>query len=335
MSAAVQPDPKTLAKSAHLRYVNDDEPGITRRRSGRGFSYFDAHGNRIRDNKTLKRIKQIVIPPAWTDVWICTTATGHIQATGRDAKGRKQYRYHERWRDARDQTKFDRMVAFGQALPTIREHGSGRSSASTICRREKVLAAVVQLLGTTFIRVGNEEYAREQQLVRADDAPRRARRDLTARASTLNFAARAARNTPSTSKIGGWRGSSNAVRTCRDSIYFSTTTKTETIHAVTSSDVNDYLREISGEDFTAKDFRTWGGTTRAAAGIGGFRPMRGRSAGAKERPRDDQGGRGAVGQHGCCLPEILHSSRRDRLLSERQISPTSSTRKRSIPKKRQ
>src|SRR4051812_19750480 len=155
-----KPDPKMQAKAADLRYINDDEPGITRRRSGRGFVYLDINGERIHERKTLERINGLVIPPAWTEVWICPDPEGHIQATGRDAKGRKQYRYHERWREVRDQTKFDRMIAFGAALPKIRE----RVQADLALRglpREKVLAAVVALLGSTFIRVGNEEYARD------------------------------------------------------------------------------------------------------------------------------------------------------------------------------
>ncbi|MFN8452922.1 MAG: DNA topoisomerase IB, partial [Anaerolineae bacterium] len=153
-------DPKAIARAAALRYVNDDEPGISRRRAGRGFAYYAPDGSRIRDRETLARIRALAIPPAWTDVWICDRANGHIQATGRDARGRKQYRYHERWREARDQTKFDRMLAFGEALPGIRQRVQDDLALRGL-PREKVLAAVVQILGSTFIRIGNAEYERQ------------------------------------------------------------------------------------------------------------------------------------------------------------------------------
>src|SRR5689334_3444258 len=148
------------AKAAGLRYVSDDKPGIGRKCRGDMFDYFDQYGRRINDQNELQRIKSLGIPPAWTDVWICPQPNGHIQATGRDAKGRKQYRYHPRWRATRDETKYDRMIAFGLALPTIRER-TERDLARPGLPREKVLAAVVRLLEVTHVRVGNEEYARQ------------------------------------------------------------------------------------------------------------------------------------------------------------------------------
>ena len=142
-----------------MRYVNDWQTGFSRKQIGKKFVYFDAHGNRLRDGADLKRIAALVIPPAWTDVWICSTANGHLQATGRDARGRKQYRYHTRWREVRDETKYERMIAFAQALPAIRASVQKDLDLPGL-PRAKVLALVVKLLESTHIRVGNEEYAR-------------------------------------------------------------------------------------------------------------------------------------------------------------------------------
>jgi len=147
------------AEAAGLRYVSDTMPGIRRQRAGKGFRYIDPNGRAVRDPKTLERIRSLVIPPAYTDVWICPATNGHIQATGRDARGRKQYRYHPRWREVRDETKFGRMLAFAAALPKIRARLE-RDLALTGLPREKVLATVVRLLESTCIRVGNDEYAR-------------------------------------------------------------------------------------------------------------------------------------------------------------------------------
>src|SRR3954447_5141417 len=155
----LRPDPIASARAAKLRYVTDDRPGIRRRRSGKGFAYRDPEGRPIRDPDVLERITALAIPPAWTDVWISPPPDGHIQATGRDEKGRKQYRYHPRWREVRDESKYGRMMAFGQALPQIREQ-TDRDLALPGLPRRKVLAAVVQLLEQSLIRVGNDEYAR-------------------------------------------------------------------------------------------------------------------------------------------------------------------------------
>src|SRR6188472_2580583 len=162
MESAVAADSAEAAEEAGLQYVNDDRPGYTRKAKGKDFEYFDTEGKTIRDEQRLLRIKRIGIPPAYTDVWICPSANGHIQATGRDARGRKQYRYHERWRQVRDENKYDRMLVFGKALPKIRRHVN-RDLKRRGLPREKVLATVVQLLERTFIRVGNEEYAKENK----------------------------------------------------------------------------------------------------------------------------------------------------------------------------
>src|SRR4051794_30345290 len=163
ISAALKnPDAVAAAKSAGLRYVNDHDRGITRVTAGRDFHYKDHRGRRVTDPPTLGRIKRLAIPPAWTNVWICPQPNGHIQATGRDAKGRKQYRYHPRWRATRDETKYDRMIAFGRALPDIRARVD-RDLRRHDLSREKVLATVVRLLETTLIRVGNREYARSNK----------------------------------------------------------------------------------------------------------------------------------------------------------------------------
>jgi DNA topoisomerase IB len=160
LTIAVFVDPVESAKAAGLRYVTDDEPGVRRRKRGKGFTYLDAQGRTIRDPRQLERIRKLAIPPAWTDVWICARPNGHLQATGRDARGRKQYRYHADWRQVRDETKFGRMMAFGKSLPLIRERIERDLSLPGL-RREKVLAAVVRLLETTLIRIGNKEYARQ------------------------------------------------------------------------------------------------------------------------------------------------------------------------------
>ncbi|HVU10819.1 MAG TPA: hypothetical protein VHD90_06050 [Phototrophicaceae bacterium] len=265
-----QPDPRAQAKAADLRYVNDDEPGITRKKSGHGFVYTGSNGERVRDKATLKRIRALVIPPAWTDVWICADADGHIQATGRDAKGRKQYRYHERWREVRDQTKFDRMIAFGEALPKIR----ARVQADLALRglpREKVLAAVVQLLGATFIRVGNPEYARDNDsygLTTLHDD------HVEINGATLHFEFRGKSGKEHAIDLKD-RRLARIVKRSQDvpgEHLFQYTDGDGSAHAITSSDVNAYIREISGADFTAKDFRTWGGSTLALLELAGFDP---------------------------------------------------------------
>jgi DNA topoisomerase-1 len=254
--------PHKSAEAAALRHVSDERPGITRRRSGSGFSYTAPTGEVIRDRATLARIRSLAIPPAWTDVWICPTSNGHLQATGRDARRRKQYRYHPRWRQVRDATKFERMVHFGHALPSIRARVEADMSLPGL-PRDKVLATVVHLLEITLIRVGNEEYAKANDSyglttfrvhhVRVNGTKIRFRfRGKSGKETVINVTNR---------RIA------RVVRQCRElpgQDLFQYLDESGEPQPITSSDVNDYLRAASGQDFTAKDFRTWGGTLLAA-----------------------------------------------------------------------
>ena len=272
-------DPRAQAKAARLRYVNDDEPGISRKRSGRGFIYTHPDGTRVKDRPTLERIRQIVIPPAWTDVWICASEDGHIQVTARDAKGRKQYRYHERWRELRDQTKFERMIAFGTALPAIRRRIQEDLSRRGL-PREKVLAAVVRLLGATFIRVGNAEYVRDNDsygLTTLHDE------HVDVSGTKLHFEFRGKSGKEHVIDLRDKRLATIVKRSQElpGEHLFQYTDEEGCQHAVTSSDVNAYIREISGADFTAKDFRTWGGTTLAVFELAGFEPCESESQAKK------------------------------------------------------
>jgi DNA topoisomerase-1 len=265
LTVAVFVDPVESAKSAGLRYVTDDAPGIRRRRCGKGFCYVDAKGRTIKDPRELERIKKLAIPPAWTDVWICPVPNGHLQATGRDAKGRKQYRYHPEWRSVRDETKFGRMVAFGEALPKIRERVEADLSLAGLSR-EKVLAAVVKLLETTLIRVGNKEYARQN-----DSYGLTTLRDghVDIEGSKLRFEFRGKSGKEHSVELKD-RRLARIVRQCRDlpgQTLFQYLDDGGERQKVTSEDVNAYLRETTGEDFTAKDFRTWGGTVLALSAL--------------------------------------------------------------------
>ncbi|AWK89242.1 DNA topoisomerase IB [Azospirillum thermophilum] len=265
---AGQPDPRETAACAGLAYVSDEEPGIRRRRSGRGFSYRWPDGAPVTEEETLARIRKLAIPPAYRDVWICTDPDGHLQATGRDDRGRKQYRYHPRWTEAREGTKFGRMLEFCRALPDLRRRVD-EDLARRGLPREKVLAAVVRLLETTLIRVGNETYARENKSYGLTTL-----RDKHAAidGSEIRFAFKG--------KSGKeWQVSlkdrrlARVVRACRDvpgSELFQYIDGDGRRHGVGSGDVNDYLREITGRDFTAKDFRTWAGTVLAAMALTEF-----------------------------------------------------------------
>jgi len=264
-------DPAESAKAAGLRYVNDAMPGIRRKRVGKHFSYIGLDGKPIRDPDELKRIRSLGIPPAYTDVWICPIPNGHIQATGRDAKGRKQYRYHPRWHEVRDETKYGRMMAFGQALPLIRER-TERDLALSGMPREKVLATVVRLLETTLIRVGNDEYARTNKsfgLTTMRD------RHVDISGSTVRFAFRGKSGKKHTISVKD-RRLARIVKQSRDLPgyeLFQYLDDEGQRRDVTSDDVNAYLREITGQEFTAKDFRTWAGTVLAALALQAFDPF--------------------------------------------------------------
>jgi DNA topoisomerase-1 len=261
-------DPIESAQAAGLRYVSDASPGIQRKRAGKGFSYIDLNGQPIRDRDKLQRLKGLGIPPAYTDVWICPTPNGHLQATGRDAKGRKQYRYHPRWREVRDETKYTRMLAFGKALPLIRER-TQRDLGLSGLPREKVLATVVRLLETTLIRVGNEEYAKEN---RSFGLTTMRDRHVDISGATIQFQFRGKSGKQHTVDLQD-RRLAKVVKRCQDVPgyelfqYLDEKGQRQTID---SDDVNEYLREIAGQDFTAKDFRTWAGTVFATLALQEF-----------------------------------------------------------------
>jgi DNA topoisomerase I len=263
MTAAV--DLMVAAKVAGLCYVSDQLPGITRKRAGRAFTYLDTESKTVRDAEVLRRIKALAIPPAWKGVWICPNPNGHLQATGRDAKGRKQYRYHAGWRAVRDETKFDRMAAFGQALPLIRECTERDLRLPGLCRA-KVLATVVRLLEMTLIRVGNEEYARTNGsfgLTTLRD------RHVNISGATLRFQFRGKSGVSHAIDLND-RRLAKIVRDCRDlpgQELFQYLDDEGRRQSIGSAEVNGYLREITGEDFTAKDFRTWAGTVLALSAL--------------------------------------------------------------------
>jgi DNA topoisomerase I len=262
-------DPEASAEEAGLRYVTDEEPGVTRRRAGRGWTFHGVEGRRITDERRIAWFKRLAIPPAWTDVWICADRRGHLQATGRDARGRKVYRYHPRWREARDSQKYDRLLAFARALPTIRRRVE-RDLERDGLPREKVLATVVSLLERTRIRVGNEEYARNNRsfgLTTLRD------RHATIRRGRMTFAFIGKSGRRHEVEVAD-RRLARIVERCQElpgQQLFQYVDGDGERRTVASDDVNDYLREISGQDFSAKDFRTWAGTVIAAMALQEFR----------------------------------------------------------------
>jgi DNA topoisomerase-1 len=264
-------DPRESARAAGLRYSTDARPGITRRRAGRGFGYRDPDGNRVTDRNVLARIRSLAIPPAWTDVWICTYPSGHLQATGRDARGRKQYRYHRAWRRGRDDTKFERLLDVARVLPRIRERCDADLATPGLSRK-KVLAAVVRLLELTLIRVGNEEYAR---INRSFGLTTLKRRHATVEGSAIRF--RFNGKSGQRHEVGlRDRRLAAIVRRCQDlpgQDLFSYVGDDGVPQDVTSDDVNEYLREVSGIDMTAKDFRTWAGTVLAYRALRALAPI--------------------------------------------------------------
>ncbi len=261
-------DPRDAAETAGLRYVSDEEPGIRRKKAGKGFAYVGPDGGRIADEATLARIRSLAIPPAYTDVWICPRADGHIQATGRDAKGRKQYRYHPAFREIRESTKFEHMIEFAQALPVVRKTIDDHMSLRGL-PREKVLATVVHLLENTLIRVGNSDYAKQNKsygLTTLRDP------HVKVEGPELRFQFKG--------KSGKtWRLAvkdrriARIVKACQDlpgQGLFQYLDDDGQQQSVTSADVNAYLKEVTGRDITAKDFRTWAGTVLAALALAEF-----------------------------------------------------------------
>jgi DNA topoisomerase-1 len=263
-------DPVDSAKAAGLRYVTDAKPGIQRHKRGSGFRYVGPDGGPIRDHETLSRIKSLVIPPAWQEVWICVFPYGHLQATGRDARGRKQSRYHPRWREVRDETKYGRMLLFGNALPVIRKRVEHDLSLTGL-PREKVLATIVRLIETTFIRVGNAAYARENK---SFGLTTMRTRHLSIHGNTLTFDFQGKSGVHHTIDLQN-RHLATIVKRIQDLPgyeLFQYVDEEGGRHAIDSSDVNDYLREMTGEHFTAKDFRTWAGTVLTAMMLRKFEP---------------------------------------------------------------
>jgi DNA topoisomerase-1 len=253
------------ARAAGLRYANCDKAGITRQKRGRGFIFRDARGRVIRDPKTLARLRGLVLPPAWTNVWISADPRAHLQATGIDAAGRKQYRYHANWRRERDSTKYHRMLDFAAALPAIRRRAR-RDMMGPSCCRPRVLATVVELLARTYIRIGNEEYKRKHNshgLTTLQD------RHVKIKGRRLQFAFRGKSGVFQTIEIEEPR-LAKAVRECQDlpgQTLFQYRDEHRRIKSVLSTDINNYLKEAAGGPFTAKDFRTWAGTLAAAEAL--------------------------------------------------------------------
>ncbi|HXA09760.1 MAG TPA: DNA topoisomerase IB [Chthoniobacterales bacterium] len=272
-------DPQEAAEEAGLRYVSDESPGYTRRRRGRTFLYFDTEGREIHDEARVMRLNRLAIPPAYTDVWICPSPNGHLQATGRDERGRKQYRYHDRWREERDENKYEKMIVFGQALPGIRRR-INRDLKRRGLPREKVLATVVQLLERSLIRIGNEAYAKENKSfglttmrnrhVEVKGAKVRFRfRGKSGQAHDIDTEdRRVARIIKKLQELPG-----QEIFQCLDAKGGQ--------HQVTSDEVNQYLRETTGEEFTAKDFRTWAGTIMAATVLQAQEPFENKSQAKK------------------------------------------------------
>lgn len=264
-SPPVSPSPARVARAAGLRHVSDDQPGFRRRRAGRGFSYVRPGGEPVRDKAALARIRALAIPPAWRDVWICPDPQGHLQATGRDARGRKQYRYHGRWREARDATKYHRTIAFAKALPRIRRR-VGADLRRPGLPREKVLATVVALLERTLIRVGNEEYAKDNGSFGLTTLRDRHVRFRGAKAEFVFTGKGGKRHEVELFD----RRLARVVRACRDlpgQELFQYVDDEGAVQSIGSADVNGYLREVAGEEFTAKDVRTWAGTVLAAIAL--------------------------------------------------------------------
>src|SRR5262245_5388709 len=265
IESAIVADSVEAAEEAGLQYVNDERPGYSRRAKGKDFEYLGTDGKPIRDEQRLLRIKRLAIPPAWTKVWICPSVNGHIQATGRDARGRKQYRYHERWRQVRDEHKFDRLAQFAKALPNIRRRVTQDLKLPDL-PREKVLATIVRLLERTFIRIGNEEYARENKSFGLTTMKNR---HVKVKGAQVLFRFRGKSGRQHEVDVTD-RRVAKVIAKCQDlpgQDLFHYLDDDIDDREVTLQDVNEYLREIAGADFTAKDFRTWGGTVLAAIAL--------------------------------------------------------------------
>src|SRR5262245_42383018 len=263
---------RRAARASGLKYVENDRAGIRRVRAGRGFAYVTLKGRRVRDRATLKRIEELVIPPAWKDVWICSDPKGHIQAVGRDDRGRKQYLYHSRWREARDRDKYHKLTDFARALPRVRR-AIHRDLRKRGLPREKVLAAVLAVMEKTLIRVGNDEYAGQNNsygLTTLRD------RHAHINRKKVRFEFNGKSGVEHAIDLEDCR-LTRIIRQCRDlpgQELFQYEDERGEARDVGSSDVNDYLRDVSGGDFTTKDFRTWSGTVMAACALREIEPFK-------------------------------------------------------------
>ncbi len=286
-SAAPVLDPAAAARAAKLRYVSDKKPGIARVQAEGGFAYHDVDGSLITDEAVVTRIRKLAIPPAYTDVWICRDPRGHLQAVGRDARGRKQYRYHPRWRVVRDEAKYGKMLVFGRVLPTIRAHVKQDLERPGLPKR-KVLAAIVALLEKTMMRVGNEEYAKTNNsfgLTTLRDGHARIK------GSHLTFDFRGKHGVEHHIDLQD-RRLARVVERCRDlpgQDLFQFLDQDGTQHSIGSDDVNEYLRDVSGEEITAKDFRTWAATNLAATALAELERFDSQAAAKKEVVRAVEG----------------------------------------------
>ncbi|KPA91209.1 topoisomerase IB [Pseudomonas asplenii] len=256
------PDASAPAElSPDLHYVDDTQPGIRRRKWRKRFAYFNAEGERIRDPQEIRRLDALAVPPAYTDVWICADPQGHLQATGRDARGRKQYRYHPRWREIRDQDKYARLLAFGKALPKLRQQLQ-TILAKPGFNRDKVMATVISLLDTTLIRIGNSRYAREN---RSYGLTTLRNRHVAINGSAIVFQFRGKSGVEHRVTVRD-RRLATVLKRCLElpgQHLFQYLDENGERHVVSSSDVNASLQELTGADFTAKDFRTWAGSAMA------------------------------------------------------------------------
>jgi len=272
VSNEIASDGIATAQLAGLRYTTDEQPGIRRQKKGRGFTYVDRDGVPVRDAGELRRIRSLAIPPAWTDVWISPSGLGHIQATGRDARGRKQYRYHERWREVRDEAKYGRLGDFARALPRIRarvDADLGRPGVP----RERVLATAIRVLEETFMRVGNVEYARANgsfglTTLRAKHV------DVDGSRITFRFRGKSGKDHEVDVRDQRLARVVAKLEQLPGQELFQYRDDDGELHTIGSDDVNEYLREISGEDLSAKDFRTWAGTVLAARALAELGPAK-------------------------------------------------------------
>jgi DNA topoisomerase-1 len=268
MSEELLSDP---AAAAGLVYVDDTGPGIERRRCGRGFRYLDEDAEPVRDERVLQRIRRLAIPPAWEHVWICPLPDGHLQATGFDARGRKQYRYHERWRTSRDSAKFERLAEFGGSLPTVREAVHNALQKRDLSR-ETVVSGVIDLLDRTLIRVGNERYVVENNSYGLTTLRNR-HAEVGGQRVTFRFRGKSGVRQH---RVVNDRRLASLIRRCQDLpgqvLFQYLDLEDGTVHAVQSSDVNALLHELTGEPYTAKDFRTWGASVRVSERLAGTEP---------------------------------------------------------------